>query len=228
MPSLAASRTVRSWIRKSSPIASTPLPCAVAVEKSSVVRSMPWPIRCAPLVRIVSWLVILNVPRPSTIVVDASIELAALCSAALSLPWTSTQWPLVICSQFAVGKLGASALSPQPAMSAPRARRRPRMEVRAVNIAAPCYTLRPRWEPLVPATESARAATANSARLRRGREHARAAQRQEHVVPVAQAERRAALPVEIGAQPRADRRDREVDLEAARKRRDAHDPDRKS
>src|SRR4051812_8700472 len=55
------------------------------------------------------------------------------------------------------------------------------------------------------------------------REQAGLAQREEHVVAVAQAERSAAFPVEIGAQPGADRRDVELDLKAARQRRDAHD-----
>src|ERR1041384_7508258 len=52
MPSLGASSTVRSWIRKSLPMTSTPLPCTVLPPKSSVVLSMPWPIRCAPAARV--------------------------------------------------------------------------------------------------------------------------------------------------------------------------------
>lgn len=48
------------------------------------------------------------------------------------------------------------------------------------------------------------------------REGARLAEREEHVLAIAQGERGPALPVEVGVQPGADRRDLELDLEAAR------------
>lgn len=68
---------------------------------------MPWPIRCTPAARIVSELVIANVPLPSTIVVLGDSVLTMVCSPATSPPSICTHVPVTSAHEL-VGKSLAS------------------------------------------------------------------------------------------------------------------------
>src|SRR5262245_20164626 len=113
------------------------------------------------------------------------------------------------------------------------ARRRGVRSTRSFSVRSIC-TIAPPWTVMVmdpkERSRSARriCSTASSARVGSGGTaillgDARLAQRQEDVVAGGEAERAAALPVDVGAQVRREGGDVELDLEAGRARRDPHD-----